>query len=109
MMELTQVHTNRFREISEKLKSQGHRECVFTGAEILFYEAIAIARDYGNDPAGNSLLAELKYLESNQYRSTQVIFRKSSQREQKIKCFIRQLVGILTRSSARIFPQKVLL
>jgi hypothetical protein len=109
MMTLTQLHKDRFREISEKLKSQGHRESAFTGAEILFYEAIAIARDYGNDLSGNSLLAELKYLESNQYRNTQTIFRKSSQREQRIKSFIRQLVGILTRSSTRIFPEKVLL
>lgn len=108
-MVLTQAHKNRLREISEKLKHQGHQESNFTGAEILFYEAIAIARDYGNDPAGNSLLAELKSLEQNQYRNTQVIFRKGSQREQKIKRFIRELVSVLSRSSLRIFPEKVLL
>lgn len=96
-------------EISEKLKSQGHHECGFTGSEILFYEAIAIARDYGNDVSGNSLLAELKHLENNQYRNTQTIFNKSSQREHRIKSFVRQLVGILARSSASVFPEKVLL
>jgi DNA-binding FadR family transcriptional regulator len=109
MIVLTQEHKNRLREINEKLKNQKHSEALFTGVEIMFYEAIAIARDYGNDLSGNRLLADLKYLESNQYRATQVQFRKSRQREQKIKSFIRQLVGILTRSSGSIFPHKVLL
>ena len=96
---LTSIHKNRFQQISEKLRSLGSRESFFISAEALFYEVIGIARGYGNDLAANRLLADLKHLEGNQYRTTQSFFRKSSQREQAIKSFMRQLIGILTKSS----------
>lgn len=109
MVTLTQVHSKRLREITEKLKSNGQHESAFTSVEILFYEAIAIARNYGDESTGNTLLQELKYLESNQYQSTQGIFPKSSRREQKIKSFITQLVRLLSRYFSRVLPEKILL
>ncbi|MGZ5287814.1 MAG: hypothetical protein ACXWB9_11535, partial [Flavisolibacter sp.] len=73
----------------------GSRESSFVAVELLFYEAITIARSYGNDPEQNQLLYALKELESGAYNDTKAHFKKSNQRETVIRRFIVQLKNIL--------------
>ncbi len=62
-------------------------EYSFIQVEGLFYEAITISRNYGNDEKENSLLLELKDLERKEYAHTQKKFSKSSQRVIVIRHF----------------------
>ncbi|MEI6946617.1 hypothetical protein V9K67_05400 [Paraflavisolibacter sp. H34] len=80
-------HKERFREIFLKLKIMSCSEYTFREIENLFYEALSITRNYGNDANENPYLAELKQMENKQYRLTQEKYRKSSQRERVIKQF----------------------
>jgi hypothetical protein len=89
-------HKARLDEIKKRLKEIGSKESAFIGVEILFYEAIAISRNYGDDQNENQLLAALKKLEANQYKSTKEFFKKSKQREIVIRSFIVQFKTILS-------------
>jgi hypothetical protein len=80
-------HKERFREIFLKLKVISCNEYSFREIENLFYEALSISRNYGNDATENPYLAELKIMEGKQYRLTQEKYKKSSQRERVIKQF----------------------
>jgi hypothetical protein len=96
MSEVTpKTDKQRFEEIRKSLTEIGSKESAFVRIEQLFYEAINISRNYGNEVDSNKLLALFKNLEANQYQDTKAHFRKSSQREQVIKRFINQFKIVL--------------
>lgn len=97
MAEVTpKTDKQRFEEIKKSVAEIGSKESSFIRIEQLFYEAINISRNYGNDVASNKLLALFKDLEADQYQTTKAHFRKSSQREHVIKRFINQFKIVLT-------------
>ncbi len=85
----------RFEEIRKSITAIGPKESAFIRVEQLFYEAINISRNYGNDVAENKLLALFKDLEADHYQNTKAHFKKSSQREQVIKRFINHFKIVL--------------
>ena len=85
----------RFEEIRKSITAIGPKESAFIRVEQLFYEAINISRNYGNDVAENKLLAMFKDLEADHYQNTKAHFKKSSQREQVIKRFINHFKIVL--------------
>src|SRR5438067_11664853 len=89
-------HKHRFDEMKKSLLTIGYKECDFIKVELLFFDALAIAREYGDDVSKNHLLASLKQLQANQYQQTKALFKKSSQRELAIRRFIIALKNILT-------------
>ncbi len=90
-------HKQKLGEIYKRLNSLGSKESAFSSVESLFYEAINISRQYGNDVSENSFLAGLKEVENTEYKLTQAHYKKSNQREIAIKKF-------MTRFRARIQP-----
>ena len=106
--ELSQEHKQSFEEIKKKLTVIGSKESNFLKVELLFYEAMEIARTYGGDLDENKLLAALKQLQTNQYQDTKTVFKKSSQREQVIRRFISQFKNILSAGlKNQFFTQQV--
>jgi len=89
------AYTRELEEIRKKLSAIGWKESSFISVELLFYEALTIARNFGNDPSTNELLASLKKLEANEYKLTKEFFRRSTQKEQAIRRFLMQLKNIL--------------
>lgn len=85
----------RFEEIRKSISSIGPKESAFIRVEQLFYEAINISRNYGNDVTENKLLALFKELEADHYQNTKAHFKKSSQRELVIKRFINHFKIVL--------------
>jgi hypothetical protein len=95
--EFSSAHKSRFSEIRKKLSLIGSREETFISIELLFYETLNIAREYGKESSENRLLYELKQLEVNEYKATQGKFAKKNQRERTIKHFISSFKGILSQ------------
>jgi hypothetical protein len=93
--ETTQQFKEKLDEIRKKLVVLGSKESNFMGVEMLFYDAITIARTYGNDSEDNKLLFALKELEAGAYSNTKSFFKKSHQREHVIRRFIVQFKNIL--------------
>lgn len=83
----------------------GAKEGNFVRVELLFYEAIAIARAYGNDAADNALLAAFKQLQAEEYQQTKALFKKSVQRERVIRRFISRFKNVLTAGIKNTFLQ----
>jgi hypothetical protein len=61
-------HKLLFGEMKKSLSVFGARESNFINVELLFYKAVAVAREYGQDVEENRLLAALKDLQANQYK-----------------------------------------
>src|SRR4051794_15962312 len=93
---LSHQHKHRFEEIKKSLTEIGSKEGNFIKVELLFYEVLTIAREYGDDVNENHLLAALKHLQGNQYEQTKAIFKKNTQREHVIRRFINELKNVLT-------------
>jgi hypothetical protein len=93
--EIAPEHKLQFEEMRKKLALIGYKEMNFLKIELLFYEAMEIARGYGNDCAENDLLNALKKLQANEYANTKALFKKSAQREQVIGRFISQFKVLL--------------
>jgi hypothetical protein len=98
-------HKRQLEEIRRNLTLIGARESNFIKIELLFYEAIAVAREYGDDVADNGLLAAFKQLQANQYLQTKALFNKSAQRERVIRRFISSLKEVLTAGIRNSFFQ----
>lgn len=92
---ISKADKEKFDGIRKKLVSLGSKESSFIFVELLFYEAITIARNYGNDYNDNHLLAALKNIEATYYKSTKNLFRKANQREVVIKHFLTQFKNVL--------------
>lgn len=95
---ITEEHKRIFEETKKNLTTIGAKESSFIKIELLFYDAIHIARSYGENVEENELLAALKQLQNNAYSETKIRYKKSTQQERIIKRFINQLKMILTAS-----------
>ena len=95
MTDTPKTYKQRLEEIRKTIIDIGSKESAFVRIEQLFYEAINISRNYGNDVEENKLLALFKNLEADHYKNTKAHFRKSSQREQVIKRFINHFKIVL--------------
>ncbi|HEX6334628.1 MAG TPA: hypothetical protein VFZ78_10410 [Flavisolibacter sp.] len=98
-MTVSNEHKQVLAEMRKRLVVIGNKECDFISVELLFYDAIRIARFYGDDPATNSFLSDLKNLEISEYEESRQLFRKSSQREKVIRRFSMRLKTILSNYS----------
>ena len=96
--EISAEHKIRLEEIRKNLAAIGPKEGTFIKVELLFFDALSLAREYGEDENANDLLAALRKLQANQYHDTKALHKKSSQREQVIKRFISQLKTVLSTS-----------
>ncbi len=93
---ISDVHRHRFEEIRKHLRILGHKESEFVKVELLFFEAVTISRNYGEDPAQNNLLAALKNLQHDQYEKTKIATRKAGERESFIRRFVVALRKVLS-------------
>ena len=98
MKEISAEDKRKLEEIRKSLAIIGSKEATFIKVELLFFEALSLAREYGDDENENKLLASLRQLQANQYQATKALHKKSSQREQVIKRFISQLKIVLSAS-----------
>ena len=96
-------HKQQFEEMKKSLTTIGYKEGNFIKVELLFYNAVAIAREYGDDVHENDLLASLKQLQAKEYENTKTYFRKNVQREQAIRKFSNGLKSILTAGAKDAF------
>ncbi len=100
---ITIEHKRQFEEMKKNLTIIGAKESNFIKIELLFYEAMTVARSYGDDVAENQLLAAFKQLQSNQYQQTKAMFKKSTQREAVIRRFISSLKNVLSAANRNAF------
>lgn len=98
---ISRDHFLRFEEIKRNLSLLGPREGAFVKVELLFFEALSISRSYGEDPNENTLLAELKELQHEEYQKTKEATKKVNQRELVIRKFIVKLKRVLTISPVK--------
>lgn len=93
---ISDIHRHRLEEIRKNLQELGNKESVFVKIELLFFEVLSIAKTYGEDPEQNTLLAELKSLQYQQYEKTKIATRKATERESAIRRFTVGLRKILS-------------
>lgn len=84
---LTTDDKHTLQTIYEKLAPMSTHESAFTGMENLFYRALQLARNYGNDEAQNQLLRDFIEVKETVYSETQRPYSKSRQREVSIVHF----------------------
>lgn len=97
---ITVVDRGRFDEIRKSLDILGNKESAFLRVELLFYEALSMARAYGTDLQLNSLLAALKNVQQNTYEGTKEVCRTSQQKEKLIRKFIVQFKKAISANQA---------
>lgn len=98
-------HKQKLEEIKRNLTAAGAKESSFTRVEILFYDAMTIARAYGDDIAENRFLAAFKKLQATEYQQTKAHYNKSVQRERVIRRFIASLKTVLSAGIKGAFVQ----
>lgn len=96
MITISKLHKEQFSDMRKRLVTIGSRESTFTSVEILFYDALAIARSYG--PGDNPLLQSLECLKSAEYTLAMGRFARGAQRERAIKRFITKFKCLLGNS-----------
>lgn len=89
-------HKKRFDEIKRRLSALGNGENNFVQVELLFYEAIDIAKEYGEDVQTNPLLAALRQLQQDAYEKTKAPTHKVNQRVILIRRFVMGLKKALS-------------
>lgn len=82
------IHKSRLDEIRRNLDLLGCKEGAFLKVELLFYEALSIAKSYGNDLQTNDLLTALRNVQTDAYEKTKEVCRTSQQKERLIRQFI---------------------
>jgi hypothetical protein len=102
---LSADHKKQFEEMKKNLSLIGASEGNFIKVELLFYEAMSVARLYGDDVTENGLLAAMKQLQGNQYQQTKALFNKSAQRERVIRRFVSSFKNVLTAGIRNEFFQ----
>lgn len=87
------------RDELERMKKQlsvlGSREGNFINVEILFYEAITLARTLNDDDQENKLLAALKQIQATEYRSAKELYPRSTMKEKAIRKFMSRFKNAL--------------
>lgn len=81
-------HRKRFEEIKRKLSALGNGENNFVQVELLFFEALDISKEYGEDIESNPLLAALRQLQRTEYEKTKAPTQKINQRVILIRRFV---------------------
>lgn len=99
MPSISPQHKCRFAEIKTQLARLGSQEAVFIREELLFFEVLAISLLYGDDPQDNSLLADLQYIQANEYAAATAPFAKARQREKVIRQFLSTFKTVLTKAT----------
>lgn len=94
--QLSPLHKKQFEQIRKDLTATGSKEGNFVKVELLFYQALAIAKEYGSDERENALLAAFKQVQLNEYRQTKALFKKNTQRERVIARFISSVKAVLS-------------
>ncbi len=93
----SQTHAERVKEMFTKLTNTKSDESHFLEIENIFFEVIGIARIYGNDVNDNKFLADLKRLETNDYRLVQNRALTRKNREAMIRKLKNSLKQILQK------------
>ena len=101
--ELSIEHKQHLENIKKRLAIIGSKEASFLKIELLFYEAVDLAREYGNDVNENKFLAALKQLQSGLLQDTKAYFKKSTQREQAIRKFMTGFKSVLLAGMKNIY------
>ena len=96
---ISDLHRRRLEEIRKSLQELGNKESVFIKIELLFFEAINIAKSYGESAEQNGLLHALRNLQNDQYKKTGIATRKATEREFTIRRFILSLRKVLSGAS----------
>lgn len=99
---LSSQHRQRFAEIRKNLDAIGSHEGAFVKIELLFFEALNLARQYGDALDENALLAELKRLHGEPYEKIQGHFKKRSQKELRIRQFIAAFKRVISGKTSAI-------
>lgn len=95
MVAITGADKHYFEEAKKRLGTLGSKECNFLQVELLFYEAMQVARHYGNNLQENHLLAAFKQLQSAGFAEAKVKCSKVSTQERVIKRFVAQFRAVL--------------
>ena len=95
MIQVTQSDKTKFENLRKQLIQIGNKESDFLKVEMIFFDALNYAREYGSDTDSNKLLLALKQLEEEEYHKTKAFFKKGSQREKVIQRFTHRLKNIL--------------
>src|SRR5687768_16959540 len=85
---ITSPDKSRLEEIRKTLTMLGYRESAFLKVELLFYEALTLAKAYGDNLQINGLLASLRNVQAGIYQETKAVFKTSTQKERIIRKFI---------------------
>jgi hypothetical protein len=93
---LSLLHKQQFEQIRKDLAAAGAKEGSFVRVELLFFQALAMAKEYGSDEKENSLLAALRHVQRNEYQQTKALFKKNTQRERVIARFIKCLKAVMS-------------
>lgn len=99
---ISREHRSRLNEMAKSLAIIGSHEGSFLKIELLFFEALEIARSYGQEPQHNSLLESLNHLREDSYRKANEHFKKRSQRELCIRRFISQFRRMISGKASAI-------
>lgn len=89
-MLITTTDKKRLDAIRKDLGILGSRESTFLRVELLFYEALTLAKNYGENAQMNTLLGELRKVQAGAHEKTKEICRTSVQKERLIHQFIVQ-------------------
>lgn len=87
---VTVTDRSRLVAIRKSLDILGSKESSFLRVELLFFDALSIARAYGNDLHVNTILASLKNVQQGAYEKTKEVCKTSQQKERLIRQFIVQ-------------------
>jgi len=87
---ITTPDRKRLDAIRKDLGLLGNKESSFLKVELLFYEALNLAKSYGENAQLNTLLASLRHVQVDAYEKTKEVCRTSAQKERLIRQFIVQ-------------------
>lgn len=98
-MLITTTDRKRFDAIRKRLAMLGKQERTFLQVELLFYEALNMAKTYGEDVQLNTLLAALRNVQTGAYEKTKEVCRTSTKKEQLIQQFVVQFKKAIASKS----------
>jgi diketogulonate reductase-like aldo/keto reductase len=101
-LQISPTHKKALSDINRNLMELGCQEANFTKVELLFYEALDTARQYGTDPDANELLQRLSQVRAQSYPLTSNLYQKKLHRERSIRQFIRQFRGAIAGKASAV-------